>query len=179
MPYANVEDRKARQRAYYLEHREERIAAAARDAARRREEDPERMREQKKASNRRAYVNLGPRTDADRAVSREKTREWNAANPERRRQIRAEWQHRNLLAHREKQARRRARLRGNFVEKIDPQLVWERDEGVCGICGEAAELSDWHLDHIVPIARGGEHSYANVQVSHPLCNCRKGAGSYH
>jgi 5-methylcytosine-specific restriction endonuclease McrA len=32
-----------------------------------------------------------------------------------------------------------------------------------------------HLDHIVPLARGGEHSYANTQPAHPTCNRRKGA----
>jgi 5-methylcytosine-specific restriction endonuclease McrA len=53
--------------------------------------------------------------------------------------------------------------------------VWERDEGVCGICGTAADLSDWHLDHVVPLSKGGEHSYANTQVSHPVCNLRKHA----
>jgi 5-methylcytosine-specific restriction endonuclease McrA len=27
----------------------------------------------------------------------------------------------------------------------------------------------------VPLALGGEHSYANTQVAHPLCNLRKGS----
>lgn len=31
------------------------------------------------------------------------------------------------------------------------------------------------LDHVVPLARGGEHSYRNVKLAHPLCNSRKGA----
>lgn len=29
-------------------------------------------------------------------------------------------------------------------------------------------------DHIVPLAEGGEHSYANVQVAHVFCNRSKG-----
>lgn len=72
-------------------------------------------------------------------------------------------------------ARRRARLREAAVERVDLTAVWERDEGVCGICGEPADSLDWHLDHVIPIARGGEHSMANVQVAHPICNRRKGA----
>jgi 5-methylcytosine-specific restriction endonuclease McrA len=31
------------------------------------------------------------------------------------------------------------------------------------------------VDHIVPIMRGGVHSYANVQLAHPRCNRMKGA----
>lgn len=98
--------------------------------------------------------------DTVKAVAR--NRRWRKANPERYRALQSSGD-----------ARRRIREQEQFVEKVSPQIVWERDEGVCGICGEAADPSDWHLDHTVPLSRGGEHSYANVQVSHPLCNRRK------
>jgi 5-methylcytosine-specific restriction endonuclease McrA len=71
-------------------------------------------------------------------------------------------------------SRRRARLRGVKVENVDHAVVYERDGGVCGICGEPVDVTDFHVDHIVPIALGGEHSYANAQVAHPACNKRKG-----
>lgn len=61
-----------------------------------------------------------------------------------------------------------------FVEEVLRSEVWRRSDGVCHICGEAADETRWHVDHIVPIARGGEHSYANTAVSHPACNLRKG-----
>lgn len=64
-----------------------------------------------------------------------------------------------------------------FVERVERSVVWERDGGICGICGEAADAADWHMDHVKPLARGGEHSYANVQVSHPRCNRQKGSRS--
>jgi len=66
--------------------------------------------------------------------------------------------------------RRRARLRGQFVEDVDPGVLYDRDGGVCGICGGPVDPYDFHVDHIVPIARGGEHSYANTQLAHPRCN---------
>lgn len=72
-------------------------------------------------------------------------------------------------------AARRARKRSVFVERVFRSVVWQRDEGVCGICGLAADPVDWHLDHVIALARGGEHSYANTQVSHPFCNLSKGA----
>jgi 5-methylcytosine-specific restriction endonuclease McrA len=61
------------------------------------------------------------------------------------------------------------------VEHVDRTVVWDRDGGICGICGELADKATWQLDHIVPLARGGEHSYANTQVSHAFCNASKGA----
>lgn len=78
------------------------------------------------------------------------------------------------LADRRRQATRRARKRAAVVEVVDPAAVWTRDRGVCGLCGEVADSADWHLDHVIPLAAGGEHSYANVQVSHPRCNLVKG-----
>jgi 5-methylcytosine-specific restriction endonuclease McrA len=33
----------------------------------------------------------------------------------------------------------------------------------------------FHVDHVVPLARGGEHSYANTQPACPPCNMSKGA----
>ena len=70
-------------------------------------------------------------------------------------------------------ANRRAKNRKAFVENIDRDIVWKRDKGLCGICGRDVK-GKWHLDHIIPISKGGLHSYNNVQVSHPRCNLQKG-----
>ncbi len=91
------------------------------------------------------------------------TRRWVAEHPERAKEI-------NRMA----EADRRVRKRGQFVEHVDPMVVYERDEGLCGICGGTV-YGDFHLDHKIPLAKGGEHSYANTQIAHPPCNLAKGA----
>ena len=58
-------------------------------------------------------------------------------------------------------------------EFIHPLVVLERDDGVCGICGGDVDPFDFHVDHIIPLSRGGSHTFDNVQASHPLCNARK------
>jgi 5-methylcytosine-specific restriction endonuclease McrA len=77
--------------------------------------------------------------------------------------------------------KRRLRVENAFVEYVDTQAVWMRDQGMCQICGEG--VSKWRrfphpespsVDHIVPLARGGEHSMANVQLTHLRCNLSKG-----
>lgn len=73
------------------------------------------------------------------------------------------------------EATRRARKRERFVEMVDPGIVFERGMGLCGICGIAVDRNAFEVDHIVPLARGGEHSYANVQPAHARCNRRKWA----
>lgn len=77
---------------------------------------------------------------------------------------------------------RRARQHAGFIERIYRHKVFERDRYRCGICGrktdrraQVPEPSAPTLDHIVPLKLGGEHSYANVQCAHFICNSRKGA----
>lgn len=68
---------------------------------------------------------------------------------------------------------RRASRYAVGAEIVDRYFVWRRDQGICGICHRAADIHRWHLDHVLPISKGGAHIYANVQVSHPACNVRK------
>lgn len=42
------------------------------------------------------------------------------------------------------------------------------------ICGDQVDINAFHIDHIVPLARDGLHTLANVQPAHPVCNLRKG-----
>lgn len=69
-------------------------------------------------------------------------------------------------------AARRARVRDQFVEHIDRVVVFERDNGICGLCGMAV-VGPFTIDHIIPISKGGPHSYENVQLAHPTCNFSK------
>lgn len=77
--------------------------------------------------------------------------------------------------HPEIQNRRRARLLGQFVAPVDHAAIRLRDQGRCGICGESVPGDQESLDHIVPLALGGTHEPANVQLAHRVCNSRKGA----
>jgi 5-methylcytosine-specific restriction endonuclease McrA len=62
--------------------------------------------------------------------------------------------------------------------------VYVRDVSLCQVCGAVApqELrGDKHnmlaptLGHIIPLARGGDHTYENVQLEHLGCNLKKGS----
>lgn len=74
----------------------------------------------------------------------------------------------------------RHRLEDPACEPIDPRKVFERDGYRCGICGSEThgvwpEPTAATVDHIVPLSKGGEHSYANVQCACWVCNLRKGS----
>lgn len=84
-----------------------------------------------------------------------------------------EWRKRDPEAARRRgykaRSARRARLLDAFVEHVDRDVVFQRDGGTCGICGLLID-GPMDVDHVVPLALGGEHSYANVRASHMACN---------
>ena len=67
----------------------------------------------------------------------------------------------------------KAKKRSAFVEFVDVAAVYERDMGLCQICGLVAEGGDFSLDHRFPISKGGVHSMGNCQTAHLICNIRK------
>ena len=124
-------------------------------------------------------------------AARQRARDWAQANQQRHRENGRQWRERNR-AKQQKSAREwaaRNRERGNahwhayrarklaaHVEHVDRDLVFVLADGVCGICGTSADPWSFHVDHIVPLSKGGAHSYANTQPAHPACNWRKNAG---
>lgn len=76
---------------------------------------------------------------------------------------------------------RRARRYGVHAEVFEPGEVFDRDGWVCGVCDLPVDRNlSWpdpgspSLDHIVPLARGGEHTRSNTQLAHLYCNACKG-----
>lgn len=58
----------------------------------------------------------------------------------------------------------------------DRAYIIDRDNRRCHLCGKRVPPGVvLHIDHIVPLAAGGEHSRANGAVSCAPCNFRKGA----
>jgi 5-methylcytosine-specific restriction endonuclease McrA len=73
-------------------------------------------------------------------------------------------------------SKRRALQVAAFVENVDPRVVFDRDKGVCGICKMIVDrASRWEIDHIIPLSKGGAHSYENSQLTHSKCNRSKSA----
>jgi 5-methylcytosine-specific restriction endonuclease McrA len=72
--------------------------------------------------------------------------------------------------------RRRARKHTNGpVERIYRRVVWTRDNGCCYLCGNSVALADMHLEHKIPLSKGGQHTYANVGCACAACNLAKHA----
>ena len=69
-------------------------------------------------------------------------------------------------------ARRRALI--DAGDLIDPMIAWLIAERRCYLCGEDIAQADLELDHVIPLSRGGTHTFDNVRAAHLRCNRRKG-----
>lgn len=75
---------------------------------------------------------------------------------------------------------RRAKQHAVGAERVDAIIVAERDDWQCWLCGDAIDKSlRWpnryyrSIDHVVPLSRGGTHTYDNIRITHWICNVRK------
>lgn len=102
----------------------------------------------------------------NREVMRERSKRWRAAHPE---QVR------------EQSFRRRARKAGNggaYTEKelasVRAAQTDKRGRLICWRCGKPIKGNP-HLDHWMPIKRGGTNSAGNLHYMHAHCNLTKHA----
>ena len=99
-----------------------------------------------------------------------------AANLEKYRAIELASHKKNRQTWADASANRRARQKNApVVERIYRKKVYERDGGKCYLCRCLVPFGDMHLEHVIPLCKGGEHSYANVRVSCKTCNQKKGS----
>lgn len=78
--------------------------------------------------------------------------------------------------------RHRAAKYGVAYELVIPHEVFARDGWVCQLCKQPVDPALSHpdprcasLDHVVPMSKGGPHTYENTQLTHLRCNLIKHA----
>ena len=83
---------------------------------------------------------------------------------------------------------RRSRIGNRPMDTdITVEGLFRRDKGICYLCGGKCDFEDytvrngnfiagdWYpsIDHVVPVAKGGEHLWKNVMLAHRRCNYLK------
>lgn len=76
---------------------------------------------------------------------------------------------------------RRAKKLGQAAEEgITKAKLLKRDGDRCALCtlplqmdGDPRSDLYWSIDHILPISKGGSHTWENVQLVHRICNSNK------
>jgi len=84
--------------------------------------------------------------------------------------------------------RARRRSSGRVGDRdITLEKLYNRDGGICALCGKPCDYEDYifqgavfiagndypSIDHIEPLSKGGSHTWNNVQLAHKICNSKK------
>ena len=114
--------------------------------------------------------------DKNPEANRARAKAWREANPERYAELNKKWRAENKsvvlgLIH-----ARRARQHnsGGRYTKADIDRIYTAQRGKCAGC-RANVGKKFHVDHIIPIAKGGDNSARNIQIMCAPCNLRKSA----
>lgn len=86
---------------------------------------------------------------------------WQAANPEIVR-----------ISKKLNRQKRRAKMKGQHIPAWMVQRLFELFEGMCAYCRVAKSA---HVDHIMPLSKGGDHSIENIAPACARCNQTKNA----
>lgn len=76
---------------------------------------------------------------------------------------------------------------------ITLERLYQKSNGVCALCGSVCDWSDYiitdsktfiannrypSIDHIIPLSKGGTHTWDNVQLACRICNSKKSNAVY-
>ncbi len=112
---------------------------------------------------------------------------WQNENKDKLNEINRNWAKNNPDKIRRKNHKRRAFKKNVDFEKYTESQVLETYGSNCHICNDLIDLKaprssgkpKWekslHIDHLIPISKGGSDTLENVRPSHAICNLRKGA----
>jgi 5-methylcytosine-specific restriction endonuclease McrA len=113
----------------------------------------------------------------DPESGREKCRLWREGNRETMRECGRTYSRKNPDKRATKTRNRKARIRGSVGRHTvaDERRQYERQRGRCYWCGVSVPWSAKHVDHVIPVARGGSNGPENLVIACASCNLSKGA----
>ena len=113
--------------------------------------------------------------ESHKEIERARFKKWKLKNPDKYKQV-----------HKNSKMKNRCKC-SVFDNTINLEYLYNRDRGICKICGEPCDYDDKiiknnvvivgnrypSIDHIIPLSKGGSHTWDNVQLAHKLCNSIK------
>lgn len=97
------------------------------------------------------------------------SRQWQKDNPEAANAIKTNWRMKNRVKLREIAEQREAVIKAGNVPSA---YIKELRQMPCNYCGKYFE-NKMHIDHVVPISKGGQHSIDNLVTACKPCNLSK------
>lgn len=114
-----------------------------------------------------------------------KSREWARNNPELAKQLIKNWRETNLDKERSYKRKSQRKRRSAYSEEYLESDVLSMYGSICYLCNKEIDLSlprhigdaGWenslHIDHVMPLSKGGTDTIDNVRPTHARCNLIK------
>lgn len=180
MPFKCLEAKREYQRKWHLANKERRL-----EAAKERRKNPdwrkkynEWMRRYRAKNGRTDRVKL---SDQEKLHRSKKVQNW-LASPRNSPSVaelvfeqEQKYWHR-ILYDREKSKRRKAAIRASMLRKISSKEIKSRFaefDNACAYCGKPSSVFELHIEHFVPISKGGNHVLGNILPACKDCNFSK------
>jgi hypothetical protein len=176
--------------AHQREHAEAHLASSRASYARHLDQERARTRAYHRAHPEKAYARNQQYRRTHRAVLAQRRRTAYWGNPDKERQARriayasnpaksiaavTAWVKAHLSQKYAANHARRVLTRYSVNgEKVDLDMLYARDKGICQLCQKPVRRKDASRDHVIPLSKGGEHSYKNCVLAHLRCNASKG-----
>lgn len=105
-------------------------------------------------------------------AQRQATSNWRKANPG----YGLAWRRANPIKLRVYSQRRRAAKAASIQQHTERDILiqYESQRGRCWWCGNLVD-NTYHIDHLIPLSRGGSNAPENIVISCPACNLSKGS----
>jgi 5-methylcytosine-specific restriction endonuclease McrA len=158
----NAEHKKSYAKQYYAENRDERIAYTKQWKS----ENKEWVRER-----RAAYRAL----EENKLKEKQAYDKWRAANIDKDKAKTKAYRDGNVERILARNQNRRALLSGGKLSLGIASALLARQKSKCACCRVDLKKVGHHLDHIVPLSKGGVNEDSNIQLLCPTCNLSKGA----
>lgn len=115
----------------------------------------------------------------NRELAIARARQWRIDHPEQYRETQRRRKAQHFRAHRQQynaytrnyRARKRKAEGAHSAE--DVQRQYDAQKGRCYWCGVSLDGAVWHVDHVVPLSRGGSNWPANLVIACQFCNCSR------
>ena len=112
---------------------------------------------------------LNRKTEAQKEKTRQYSSSWSKANRDKKRRDYSKWASQNPEANRLRNHARRLKIRASSY-KILPKEMRRLYSQSCFVCGSTNRIE---ADHIIAVARGGNHSIGNLLALCRSCNAKK------
>lgn len=115
----------------------------------------------------------------NREASKAYARQRYLDNPEAKREYHVKRSQADPMHYRLQDGKKRAKRAGaewEHISSTDLLSHWEQegiDAEVCYYCKQTVNIDDLHLDHGIPLSRGGSHVVDNIFPAHGRCNQSK------